>query len=396
MPRLQPRQSLLVGTALAATTAVVAGGFPAHADPTADLDPASLVPPGIVGLSQAGDEASDPALAWLTEEECEQAQAEAFEIGIVMQTMNIEWSTEQVRGITDGLARCGATVIGVTNPDFTVEKQIGQIDDMILLQPDAIISIPVDDVATATSYAKVQEAGIKLIMMDNVPAGLQHPADYQTVVSSDSQGLGAVSAAILSEYLPEDATVGVISFGISFYVTNERTRGFKDWMAANRPDVTIEEEYFLNPNDAGSIADSFLIANPNIQGLFTEWSGPGLAAASAARAQGEADSSVTINLEGDVAIELAKGSMIVGLASRSPTTRASPRRTRRSRACWDRNCRRSWPMPRCLSSRTTCSKPGTRCSTCRRQTILSRPATATRSAASSAGCRTRSGVISNA
>ena len=305
--------------ALASTCAVaVLASGSAWAEPTADLDPQDLVPDGIVGLSQAGDVASDPALAWLTDEECEQAKAEAFEIGIVMQTMNIEWSTEQVRGITDGLARCGGTVIGVTNPDFTVEKQIAQIGDMILLAPDAIISIPVDDVATATSYAKVQEAGIKLIMMDNVPAGLEHGADYQTVVSSDSQGLGAVSAAILSHYLDDGATVGVISFGISFYVTNERTRGFNDWMAANRPDVAIKEEYFLNPNDAGNIADSFLIANPDIAGLFTEWSGPGLAAASAARAQGRDIPSVTINLEGDVAVELAKGSMMVGLASQVP------------------------------------------------------------------------------
>ena len=45
-------------------------------------------------------------------------------------------------------------------------------------------------------------------MMDNVPAGLKHKEDYQTVVSSDSQGLGAVAALILDKYLPEGAEVG--------------------------------------------------------------------------------------------------------------------------------------------------------------------------------------------
>ncbi|MCB1498557.1 MAG: substrate-binding domain-containing protein [Bauldia sp.] len=287
-------------------------------DPMAKVDAATLVPKGIVGPSQAGDTASDPKLAWLTDEECAAAKEKGFKVGIVMQTMNIEWSTEQVRGITDGLARCGGQVVSVTNPDFTVEKQIAQIGDMILLKPDAIISIPVDDVATAATYKKIQEAGIKLVMMDNVPAGLKHGTDYVTVVSSDSQGLGAVSAAILSPYLPENAEVGVVWFGISFYVTNERTKGFKDWMAKNRPDVVIKEAPFLNPSDAGKVAESFLTANPNIAGLFTEWSGPGLDAASAARAQGKDIPSVTINLEGDVAIELAKGGMIKGLASQVP------------------------------------------------------------------------------
>lgn len=311
----------LMSCALVAALAIVAAtGLRAQTseDPTAGIDPVSLVPEGIVGPSQVGDAASDPALAWLDDQECEAARAGGFQVGVVMQTMNIEWSTEQVRGITDGLARCGVELIGVTNPDFSVEDQIGQIDDMIQLAPDAIISIPVDDVATATAYAKIQAAGIKLVLMDNVPAGLEHPRDYVTVVSSDSQGLGAVSAEIMSLYLPQDATVGVITFAISFFVTNERTKGFKDWMAANRPDVTIAEAGFLNPNDAGQIAESFLVANPDVAGLFTEWSGPGLAAAASARAQGRDIPSVTINLEADVAIELARGSEIKGLASQVP------------------------------------------------------------------------------
>ena len=197
----------LMSCALVAALAIVAAtGLRAQtsADPTAGIDPASLVPEGIVGPSQAGDAASDPALAWLDDQECEAARAGGFQVGVVMQTMNIEWSTEQVRGITDGLARCGVELIGVTNPDFSVEDQIGQIDDMIQLAPDAIISIPVDDVATATAYAKIQAAGIKLVLMDNVPAGLEHPRDYVTVVSSDSQGLGAVSAEIMSLYLPNE------------------------------------------------------------------------------------------------------------------------------------------------------------------------------------------------
>ena len=287
-------------------------------DPTANLDAKSFAPHGIVGPSQSGDKASDPKLAWLTDEECAQAKEKGFKVGIVMQTMNIQWSTEQVRGVTDGLARCGGTVIGVTNPDFTVEKQIGQIDDMIQLKPDAVISIPVDDVATAASYKKIQQAGIKLVMMDNVPQGLKHGEDYVTVVSSDSQGLGYEAAAILEKYLPQNAEVGIVWFGISFYVTNERTKGFKDWMAKNRPDVVLKEAPFLNPSDAGKVAESFLTANPKIAGLFTEWSGPGLDTAAAARAQGKDIPSVTINLEADVAIELAKGSMIKGLSSQTP------------------------------------------------------------------------------
>ena len=287
-------------------------------DPTAKLDAKTLIPAHIISPSQAGDPASDPKLAAVSDAQCAAAKAKGFRVGVIMQTMNIQWSTEQVRGITDGLTQCGAKIIGVTNPDFTVEKQIGQIADMIQLKPDAIISIPVDDVATAASYKNIQQAGIKLVLMDNVPKGLQHGTDYQTVVSSDSEGLGAEAAAILSNYVDEKGEVGIIDFGVSFYVTNMRTKGFRDWMGKNRPDIVLKEAPFLNPNDAGKVAESFLTANPKIAGLFTEWSGPGLDVASAARAQAKDIPSVTINLEGDVAVELAKGGMIKGLASQTP------------------------------------------------------------------------------
>jgi ribose transport system substrate-binding protein len=309
------RGALLLTTAVA----LLLGGRAAWADdPTAKLDAKTLAPPSIISPSQAGDPASDPQLAVLSDAQCAAAKAKGFKVGVIMQTMNIQWSTEQVRGVTDGLTRCGAKIIGVTNPDFSVEKQIGQIADMIQLKPDAIISIPVDDVATAGSYKSIQQAGIKLVLMDNVPKGLQHGTDYQTVVSSDSEGLGAESAAILAKYVPEKGEVGIIDFGVNFYVTNMRTKGLRDWMAKNRPDIVLKEAPFLNPNDAGKVAESFLTANPKIAGLFTEWSGPGLDVASAARAQAKDIPSVTINLEGDVAVELAKGGMIKGLASQTP------------------------------------------------------------------------------
>lgn len=196
------------GGALLLTTAValLLGGRAAWADdPTAKLDAKTLAPPSIISPSQAGDPASDPKLAVLSDTQCAAAKARAFKVGVIMQTMNIQWSTEQVRGITDGLTRCGAKIIGVTNPDFTVEKQIGQIADMIQLKPDAVISIPVDDVATAGSYKSIQQAGIKLVLMDNVPKGLQHGTDYQTIVSSDSEGLGAESAGSWPNTCPKRA-----------------------------------------------------------------------------------------------------------------------------------------------------------------------------------------------
>ncbi len=73
------------------------------------------MPPHIISPSQACDPASDPRLAAVSDAHCTAAKAKDC----------VRWSTKQVRGVTDALTRCGAKIIGVTNPDFTVKKQIG-------------------------------------------------------------------------------------------------------------------------------------------------------------------------------------------------------------------------------------------------------------------------------
>jgi len=288
------------------------------ANPLAGVTAKELVPTGIVGLGPNGVKSGSLSDVVLTDAEVAQAKTKKFRVGIVMQTMNIEWSTEQVRAITDRLKELNAEVISVVDPNFDVTKQISGIENMIQLKPDAIISIPVDDTATAEAYRKIGQAGIKLIMMDNVPKGLEYPGDYQGMVSSDNQGNGAVCAEALAKFIPQGGTVGVLDFGVDFFVTKERMKGFVDWMTANRPDIKIKTQEFLDPSKSGQDAGDFLTANPDIKGMFTEWEVPALAIDQAVRAQGKTMPIVAVNIASDVANELATGGNIKALGAQVP------------------------------------------------------------------------------
>lgn len=294
------------------------GSTNSASNPLANVSAADLVPTSIVGLGPDGVKSGSLDEIDLTDAEVAQAKQEKYRVGIVMQTMDIEWSTEQVRGITDRLAEYDAEVIGVVDPAFDVQTQISGIENMIQLQPDAIISIPVDDTATAEAYRKISAAGIKLIMMDNVPKGLEYPADYQGMVSSDNQGNGAVCAEALAKFIPDGGTVGVLDFGVDFFVTKERMKGFVDWMEANRPDITIKTAEFLDAGKAGQDATDFLTANPDIQGMFTEWEVPAVAIDQALRAQGKSIPITAVNIASDVAADLAGGGNIKALSAQVP------------------------------------------------------------------------------
>ena len=280
-------------------------------------DALALQPQGIVGQGPNGEPAASPDDVALTDEEAAQVKAGNFTVGLVFQFMN-DWSKAQIQGLTDTFDKYGVKIISTTDAQFKVDRQIADIENTIQQKPSGIITIPVDDVATAPAYAKVSEAGIKLVFMDNAAKGLTYPDQYQSVISADSQGNGQIAAAKLSCYIPEGGTIGVIDFGITFFVTNQRTKGVKDWFAANRPDVTIKEAAFTDPDKAGDVAANFLTANPDVQGVFAVWDGPAQGVISALRAEGKNIPVTTIDLGDQAATDLAGAEYLKGLGAQRP------------------------------------------------------------------------------
>ena len=209
-------------------------------------------------------------------------------------------------------------VIGVASAEYQVDKQIADIEDTIQRHPSGIISIPVDGTATAATYKKVSEAGIKLVFMDNVPPGLKHPEQYASMISADSQGNGQVAAEVLASCVAKGGTIGLVNFGVDYFSTNERTKGVRDWMTKNRPDIKMKQVDFTDPSKVAQIAGDFLTANPDVKGLFAVWDQPALDALTSMRAQGITIPVTTVDLGLESSIEIAKGGPLKATGSQRP------------------------------------------------------------------------------
>ena len=314
---------MLAGLAACSTgQATPAGGAGSEGaeggDPLASVDAATLVPAQIVAKGPNGETSADPTALDISDADKEKIMAAKIKVGIVMQTMDIEWSTEQVRGISDRITELGGTVVGTCNGAWAVDKQSACVDNTISQKPDAIISIPVDDVGMAPSYAKISAAGIKLIFIDSIGKGMKFPSQYQGLITSDVRGNGEAAANALAKYLPNGATAGILDYGVDFETTKQRMYGFKDWMAANRPDVKIKVKEFTDPAKSGDDAANFLTANPDVQGMFTEWEVPAMGIVTALRAQGKTMPVTVVNLASDIALDQASGGMIKMIGSQRP------------------------------------------------------------------------------
>jgi ribose transport system substrate-binding protein len=303
---------------MVATTTIALCCSQAFAQSCEKLPVSSIGPAGIVGQGPNGEKASSVDSVKLSDADIAKIKAGKFKVGISMQTMNLDWSQLQVQGITDTLKKYGVEVIGTASAEYQVDKQIADIENTIQRHPDGIISIPVDGTATAATYKKVSQAGIKLVFMDNVPTGLKHPQEYAAMVSADSEGNGQIAAKVLASCVPKGGTVGLVNFGVDYFSTTERTKAVNDWMKKNRPDIKIKQVAFTDPSKVGQIAGDFLTANPDVKGVFAVWDQPALDTLTSMRAQGLNTPMTTVDLGLESAIEIAKGGPLKATGSQRP------------------------------------------------------------------------------
>ena len=243
---------------------------------------------------------------------------------IVMHYAGNDWSNAQVAGLKAQFEAMGIKVIAVTDAGFKPEKQVSDIETVMALKPNIIVSIPTDPVATSAAYKSAAAAGVKLVFMDNVPAEMTQGKDYVSVVSADNYGNGVAAAHLMAKSIGSAGKIGVIYHEADFFVTKQRYEAFKKTIADNYPNIEmVEEQGITGPDfagDAEKAASAMMTKHADLKGIWAVWDVPAEGVMAAARAMGRDKDLVitTIDLGLNAAIEIAKGGMIKGLGAQRP------------------------------------------------------------------------------
>lgn len=259
----------------------------------------------------------------LTDAEIAQVKAKGATAAIVMHYAGNDWATAQIAGLKAEFARLGIKVIAVTDANFNPGQQVSNIETVLARRPDIVVSIPTDPVATASAYRKVTASGAKLVFMDNVPKGFKGGVDYESVVSADNFGNGAVSAHLLAKALDGKGDIGVIYHSADFFVTRQRYDGFRKVVEEQYPEMKIvKAQGIAGPDfagDAQKVADAMISQNPKLAGIWAVWDVPAEGVMAAARSAGRTDLKIaTEDLGTNVAIALAQDQLVVGLGAQQP------------------------------------------------------------------------------
>lgn len=272
----------------------------------------------ISGLGPHGERAAAPERVALLDRDIEAARAARFRVAVVLHTVLSDWSKQHVAGIVATLGDCATAVVDVVDCGFEPNVQIAALDRLCHEKPDAIISIPVANSAVAEAHRHVSRAGIKLMLLDNVPTGLLPGTDYVALVSADNFGLGKLGAELLSPALPKGSVAGLIAYDADFFVTNEREIAFEQWMLKNRPDVRLHTRKFESIRSAGTATVSIMSDHPEIAGLFVVWDTPAMEAVKALARSHLAPFISTVDLGYEAAIDLARGGLVCGVGAQQP------------------------------------------------------------------------------
>jgi len=259
----------------------------------------------------------------LTKAQLAQVRAKHAKAAIVLHYGGNDWSTAQVSGLKFEFKKLGIKVIAVTDANFKSDKQVSDLETVLVKKPNIIVSIPTDPVATASAYMKAAKQGVKLVFMDNVPNGMKAGKDYISVVSADNYGNGVASAKLMCSALHGKGKIATIYHAADFFVTKQRYDGFKTTMTKSCAGVQIvAEKGIAGPDfagDAETAATAILTQHSDLNGIWAVWDVPAEGVMSAARSAGRSNLLITTeDLGKNVAISMASKGLVYGLGAQRP------------------------------------------------------------------------------
>jgi ABC-type sugar transport system substrate-binding protein len=157
-----------------------------------------------------------------------------------------------------------AEFIGPEKSDATL--QVGVIESVIARNPAAIAISPNDPATVNELIAKASAQGIKVITWDaDAP-----DSERILYIGTDNYNAGATAAETLSKVLDGKGKVAILNGALTALNAQQRTNGFKDWMAKNAPDIEIVDDQPTNDdaNTSASVAEAILQAHPDLAGFY--------------------------------------------------------------------------------------------------------------------------------
>ena len=221
------------------------------------------------------------------------AQADGYRIGITQNNVGVDsYQTTYEQAFIDAAEADDTVEAVVLDAGGDVARQIGQIENLIQQEVDAIIIWPTNGEAVIPAVRKAKKAGIPVIVTNSNIA--EQGFDFISSFSGPNNiTQGARAAEIMCDKFKDlgiaDAAQVVHITGQPGYTTAiERAKGFEDRLPEICPDVTVVDTQpgDWNREKAQKVMEAFLTKYDDIDGVYAGDDNMGVGALNAAKAAG--------------------------------------------------------------------------------------------------------------
>ncbi len=299
-------------TIMGGITALTLMGFSAIAGPKETVD-----------LSQAvrgplGYPAAPASNITLSDSEARSVMSKGLKAALVWHGAG-NWVQALTRGAKDELANLGIKVVAQTDAQFDPARQASDVENVLALNPDIILTLVLDGVSAEAAYKPVVDKGVKLVLLSNPIANYKPNKHYMGIVTDDMYGMGIAAAELARDAVNGKGKVGIIYHDANYFITNNRDNAFRtSIMAMNDMDI-ISERGFTKQDETGTIAATMLLQNPDINVIYVAWDGAAEAVVEALRANNRTDVKVvTHDLGANNLLDMAQGGSMYGTVADRP------------------------------------------------------------------------------
>ncbi|MEQ8698499.1 MAG: substrate-binding domain-containing protein [Bauldia litoralis] len=220
-------------------------------------------------------------------------------------------------GAEDEFKRLGIEVVATTDAGFDSAKQMSDIETVMAKSPSIILAVPLDPTTSAQAFKSAVDAGVKIVLLSNVPSGYVQGKDYVGIVTDDLFQMGKQAADALAESIGGKGKVAWIFHDAQYYVTNQRDNAFKQTIENDYPDIEIVAEAGIaDPARAEEIANALITKNPDLDGIYVTWAEPAEGVLAALRAAGNTTTRiVALDLSEPLALDMVNDGNVVALTA---------------------------------------------------------------------------------
>ena len=211
----------------------------------------------------------------------------------------------ETESIKEEAAKRGIKLI-TTNAQSDLNKEIADIQSMIARGAEALIISPLNSEGLEPALEAAKEADVPIMTIDRLLTSNKACVDYIGWIGSDFVEQGKRAADALIEATGDTGEVAILLGASGVNVTVDRTKGFKDQLAATNSGLKIvaEQTADFTREKGRTVTEQLISANPKLAAIYAENDEMALGAVAALKAAGKQPGDVKI-----VTIDGTKGAV---------------------------------------------------------------------------------------